>query len=43
MIVGENWSNTFREESFEDYTILYMYIASGAMADNPGGQNFDCY
>ena len=28
--------------TFKDYEILYMYIAQGARADNPGGQNFDC-
>ena len=26
---GENWSSSFREKEFKDYTILYLYIAQG--------------
>ena len=38
---GENWSSCFREgvQRLQEFILVYR---TGARADNPGGQNFDC-
>ena len=30
------------KKAFENYTILYMYVAKGQGQITPRGQNFDC-